>query len=170
MLDFDSVREGKLTYNELTAGLTRGDLRDLTNEMIDSFLAQISECTDADVTFQPVDPKANDQWAVEGEVDLAWNLGHVIVHTTVGGGVSSGGGGTCPRSRVSRPISLRNAVANGDNHRPVPSAPGGEPQYATGQPGHVARDTPPRQHVRPVGRGASGKRCPPLCLWPQSRP
>ena len=82
MLDFDSVREGKLTYNELTAGLTRGDLRDLTNEMIDSFLAQISECTDADVTFQPVDPKANDQWAVEGEVDLAWNLGHVIVHTT----------------------------------------------------------------------------------------
>ena len=167
MLDFDSVREGKLTYNELTAGLTRGDLRDLTNEMIDSFLAQISECTDADVTFQPVDPKANDQWAVEGEVDLAWNLGHVIVHTTSSAEESAAVAAELARgveyhgrSRYETPWRTVTTIAQCRQRL----------EYATGQPGHVARDTPPRQHVRPVGRGASGKRCPPLCLWPQSRP
>jgi hypothetical protein len=82
MLDFDSVREGKVTYSELVAGLTHDDLRDLTNEMIDGFIDQISECIDADVTFEPVDPEADDPWAVEGEEDMAWILGHVIVHTT----------------------------------------------------------------------------------------
>jgi hypothetical protein len=43
----------------------------------------IAACTDADVTFQPIDPRANDKYAAtEAEVHLAWTLGHVIVHVT----------------------------------------------------------------------------------------
>jgi hypothetical protein len=32
--------------------------------------------------FQPVDPNANDPFAKAGEDELAWTLGHVIVHLT----------------------------------------------------------------------------------------
>ena len=83
MLDFKAVRNNEITFAELVAGLTRDDLRDLTNEMVDAMLGLIADCVDADVTFVPVDPDAYDPFAeAEEQVKLAWNLGHVIVHTT----------------------------------------------------------------------------------------
>lgn len=85
MLDFDAVREKRMTFAELTANLTPGDLRSLSHEMVDTLLTLIADCTDADVVFQPVDPNANDPYAsgegANGEHD-AWTLGHVIVHAT----------------------------------------------------------------------------------------
>jgi len=83
MLDFKAVRDKKITLAELVAGLTRDDLRALTNEMVDAMQGLIAGCVDADVAFDPVDPAAHDRFAAkEEEVKLAWNLGHVIVHTT----------------------------------------------------------------------------------------
>jgi len=83
MLDFSRVRSKEITLADLTAGLALGDLRTLTNEMIDAQLALIADCTDTDVVFVPDDPQANDSAAAtEGEVNLSWTLGHVIVHTT----------------------------------------------------------------------------------------
>lgn len=83
MLDFAPIRAKQTTFSELAGGLTRDDLRALTNEMIDHQLALVAECVDADVTFVPVDPAANDTFAAPGaQVDLAWTLGHVIVHAT----------------------------------------------------------------------------------------
>jgi hypothetical protein len=83
MLDFTPVRQKKITIQELAVGLTPADLARLTNEMIDTILALIAECEDADVTFVPTDPEANDSYAVNpDEVHLPWTLGHVIVHTT----------------------------------------------------------------------------------------
>ena len=83
MLDFTAVRNKEMTMSELVAGLTRDDLRDLTNEMIDTVLVLIADCVDEDVTFEPLDPDAHDPYAEkEGDVKLAWNLGHVIVHIT----------------------------------------------------------------------------------------
>ncbi len=83
MLDFQSVREKKRTLSDLTAGLTPADLRNLTNEMVDTVLGLIKDCTDADATFQPVDPQANDTFAAnEADKGLSWTLGHVIVHGT----------------------------------------------------------------------------------------
>jgi hypothetical protein len=83
MLDFAALRDGKTTFTELVDGLKKEDLRDLTNEMVDTMLALIADCTDADVVFQPMDPDAHDPDAAD-EVDLniAWTLGHVIVHAT----------------------------------------------------------------------------------------
>lgn len=85
MLDFEAVRAKRVTFAELTANLTPEDLRSLSHEMVDTLLTLISDCTDADVVFQPVDPNANDPYAsgegANGEHD-AWTLGHVIVHTT----------------------------------------------------------------------------------------
>jgi len=83
MLDFQAVRDKRITLAELVAGLTRDDLCNLTNEMVNTILGLIEGCIDKDVTFVPIDPEANDPWAAtEQEVKMAWTLGHVIVHTT----------------------------------------------------------------------------------------
>jgi hypothetical protein len=83
MLAFQALREEQITLAELVADLTRDDLPDLTNEMVDRVLGLIADCVDADVIFEPVDPEAHDPFAATPEeVDLAWNLGHVVVHTT----------------------------------------------------------------------------------------
>lgn len=83
MLDFTPIHARELTISQFTADLTPADLQRLTDEMIDEMLSLIADCTDADVVFQPVDPNAYDAYAAdEKDVDLAWTLGHVIVHTT----------------------------------------------------------------------------------------
>ncbi|MEO8285448.1 MAG: DinB family protein [Chloroflexota bacterium] len=66
-----------------TDGLTVDDLRGLTNEMIDTMLDIIKDCTDKDVTFEPSDPDAYDEAASsDDELKISWTLGHVIVHAT----------------------------------------------------------------------------------------
>jgi hypothetical protein len=83
MLDFTPVRNKDKTMMELTVGLTPADLHTLTDEMVDTLLALVAAATDADVTFVPDDPTAKDEAAASAEdVNLAWTLGHVIVHTT----------------------------------------------------------------------------------------
>ncbi len=82
MLDFQSVREKKVTLQDLVKGLTQDDLRRELNEMYNDIEHRIINATDADVVFQPLDPNANDPFAKAGEAELAWTLGHVIVHLT----------------------------------------------------------------------------------------
>jgi hypothetical protein len=83
MLDFNLLEKKEVTIGRLVAGLTVDDLRQLTNEMIDTMLKMIDQCEDFDVTFVPDDPEAYDPAAAnEEDIDLAWTLGHVIVHTT----------------------------------------------------------------------------------------
>ena len=83
MLDFAAVRKKEITMAELVADLTVEDLRQLTNEMVDKMIGLIKAGTDADVLFVPSDPDAKDTYAEnEEDVDLAWTLGHVVVHAT----------------------------------------------------------------------------------------
>lgn len=83
MLDFTPTLNGRLTLAQFSAQFTPNDLRRFTNEMIDAQQHLIADCTDADVTFVPNDPQAHDTYAISTDkVDLAWTLGHVIVHTT----------------------------------------------------------------------------------------
>lgn len=83
MLDFTPVRNKLITLGDLASGMTRANLRGLTNEMIDTQLKLIHSCTDADVTFVPADPQADDPFAATPEeVNLPWTLGHVVVHVT----------------------------------------------------------------------------------------
>ena len=83
MIDFTPLRNKQRTMRELVDGLGPSDLRRLTNEMIDTQLSLIAECTDADVTFEPSDPGAHDPVAAtEAELNMPWTLGHLIVHVT----------------------------------------------------------------------------------------
>jgi hypothetical protein len=83
VIDFSPVRRKEKTLQELAEGLTRDDLVRLAGEMCDTFQALIADAEDADVTFVPQDTEAKDTFAAKPEdVDLAWTLGHVIVHWT----------------------------------------------------------------------------------------
>lgn len=83
MLDFAPILSKEMRFAELVAPLTIDELRQLTNNMIDSMLDLIADCTDENVVFVPSDPDANDTFATDGvEADLAWTLAHVIVHVT----------------------------------------------------------------------------------------
>ncbi|MFQ5614591.1 MAG: DinB family protein [Anaerolineae bacterium] len=82
-LDFTPIKNKDITFNELAATLNIDDLRELTDGMVDTMLDLIADCVDEDVTFQPLDPDADDTYAAdEAEKNIAWTLGHVIVHTT----------------------------------------------------------------------------------------
>jgi hypothetical protein len=83
MLDFDSVRAKKMSLAQLGAGLTVEDLHRLSDEMVDTMLDLIRDAEDASVVFVPVDPVAKDDYAADtADANLAWTLGHVIVHAT----------------------------------------------------------------------------------------
>ncbi len=83
MLDFNRARSKEISYQDLVKDLTLDDLRELTNEMIDLQLSLIADCNDADVVFEPEDPGAQDNYAEdEADANLAWNLGHLVVHAT----------------------------------------------------------------------------------------
>jgi hypothetical protein len=83
MLNFQAVQDEEITLDDLVADLTPADLRDLTNEMVDKMHDLIADCVDEDVTFEPQDPDAHDSYAENpDDTDLAWNLGHLVVHVT----------------------------------------------------------------------------------------
>jgi hypothetical protein len=83
MIDFTPARERTKTLQELVADLTAADLRAATTELFDVVYGLIAECDDVDVTFQPADPAAKDDAAATADdVNIAWTLGHVIVHLT----------------------------------------------------------------------------------------
>ncbi len=85
MLDFMPVFKQEITISEFCSSLSKSDLYDLTNEMVDTIQELIIDCVDEDVTFVPIDPEANDTFAADDAVvNLPWTLGHVIVHTTAG--------------------------------------------------------------------------------------
>lgn len=82
-LDYQAILNKETTVNEMVADLTVEGLRRLTDDMVDSMLDMLADCVDRDVTFQPVDPDADDRFTnEEAEKHIAWTLGHVIVHTT----------------------------------------------------------------------------------------
>jgi hypothetical protein len=82
MLDFSSVKNGSASFADVAAGLTKADLYQVTDEMIDIMQKIVVDATDADVVFVPQDPNANDTFGKSEDKDLAWTLGHVVVHAT----------------------------------------------------------------------------------------
>ena len=83
MLNFDPVRIADVPLMECVGDLGPNDLKTITDDFIDHVLTLISDCTDEDVIFEPLDAEAHDPYAATAEeVDMPWTLGHVIVHIT----------------------------------------------------------------------------------------
>lgn len=82
-IDFAAVRARASTLAIQVADLTIADLVAETERSIGQIDAILEEATDADVVFVPEDPEAMDMAAAdEADRDLAWTLGHLIVHVT----------------------------------------------------------------------------------------
>lgn len=84
MVDFSPVINKEKKYIDLWRdnNLTIQDLRDATNKSIDYILSLIDGLDDAGINHVPVDENAKDPYAVEGEEDISWTLGHLIAHVT----------------------------------------------------------------------------------------
>ena len=82
MLDFQPVRDRKISLQDLVEDLGRDDLLRELHAMYDAVERLLAGCTDSDVTFEPVDEKADDPYSIKGEETIAWTLGHVILHLT----------------------------------------------------------------------------------------
>ena len=79
-IDFAAIRAGTLTIQDVADTLTVNDLRQATEFSVNTMLACIATCTDADVSFVALDSDATEGVRnAEGEV-LGWTLSHVIVH------------------------------------------------------------------------------------------
>jgi len=81
-LDFSSVRNNEVKLSDFAKNITVEDLRHLTNTSINTILDIIADLDDADVTFDPEDPLADDPYAKEGEAKIGWSIAHLVVHVT----------------------------------------------------------------------------------------
>ena len=84
MIDFSPMRDGDLSFMDFSARENIGpdELRALSDESLDYLLGLLEDLNDADIVYEPEDPNADDPFAVEGEEEIGWNLGHLIAHVT----------------------------------------------------------------------------------------
>lgn len=82
MIDFSPVTSGQQKLIDFSQSFTVEDLRQAASASIDTLLDFISDLDDADVTFDPIDPDADDPYAAEGEEKIGWSLAHLVAHVT----------------------------------------------------------------------------------------
>jgi len=82
-IDFSRVRARQARLADLVADLEPGDLARATEASIAEIEDILADATDADVVFVPDDPEADDPAAADpADRELAWTLGHLVVHVT----------------------------------------------------------------------------------------
>jgi DinB superfamily len=83
LIDFAPVRSGRLQLMDLARGMGPAELAEASRAVHERLLELLDAAIDADVTFEPDDPTADDTFAADpGEATLPWTLGHVIAHVT----------------------------------------------------------------------------------------
>ncbi len=106
LVDFSRVDNDRFKLADLQREYTRERLIVATNASIDYTRALIQDADDTFVQFQPHDPDAHDSAASdESETNMAWTLGHVIVHLTASGEETAAIGATLARGV---PVTWRN--------------------------------------------------------------
>lgn len=81
-IDFKAIANRELKCIDAAQGLTLEELRQISNESIDTILDIIKDLDDDDIIFDPVDSEAHDPYAVEGEENIGWSIAHLIAHVT----------------------------------------------------------------------------------------
>lgn len=82
LIDFTPLRNREMKVIDFAAHFDYPQIRAAANAQIDWMLNLISDLTDADIIFDPIDPDANDPHAVEGEEKIGWSIAHMIAHVT----------------------------------------------------------------------------------------
>ena len=81
-IDFTPIHERTQKAIPFADQFSLDDIRSAAVESIDFMLGILDGLTDADVTFVPDDPDANDPHAIPEEIHVGWNIAHLIVHVT----------------------------------------------------------------------------------------
>jgi DinB superfamily len=82
-IDFARLTSEPEHASEYGAQFTLDDLRTATNSYLDTVRDLVEEFGDAQLIFEPSDPKANDTYAkTEAEVSMGWSLAHLVLHVT----------------------------------------------------------------------------------------
>lgn len=82
LIDFSPVDRHEMQMLEFSKSFSVADLKAATNASINLILDIIRDMSDAQMTFLPFDPDADDPHAVEGEEKIGWSLAHLVVHVT----------------------------------------------------------------------------------------
>jgi hypothetical protein len=82
LIDFSPVDRHEVQMLEFSKAYSVADLKAATHASIDFMLDIIKDMSDAQMTFLPYDPAADDPHAVEGEEKIGWSLAHLVVHVT----------------------------------------------------------------------------------------
>jgi len=80
--DFKALKEQGIRLGEFAETVTLAQLREESEKSVEWLLNFMQDVTDADVVFDPVDDEAHDPYAVEGEENIGWTIGHLIAHVT----------------------------------------------------------------------------------------
>lgn len=82
-VDYTPLYNGEVKWFDLAQDLTLDDLRAETHRLYDTVRDILADCTDADITFDPYDPHADDPHAeTDEERHIGWTLGHLVAHIT----------------------------------------------------------------------------------------
>lgn len=81
-IDFSPVFQHHILLSDFAQQYTLQDLINATHASLDHLRSIVDPLTDAHMTFDPVDPKADDPYAKEGEEKIGWSLAHLVVHVT----------------------------------------------------------------------------------------
>ena len=82
LIDFSPVESGQIKLHDFAQEFSKDDLRAATNASLDAILAMIGSADDAQLTFFPDDPNADDPYAPPEERYLGWTLAHLVAHVT----------------------------------------------------------------------------------------
>lgn len=82
LIDFSLIRNKEMKMLEYSERFNINDLRAATNAYLDAILDIIGTANDAQFVHNPIDPNADDPYAIEGEENIGWNLAHLALHVT----------------------------------------------------------------------------------------
>ncbi|MDX2160358.1 MAG: DinB family protein [bacterium] len=82
LIDFTPVEQKTIKLGEFAQQFSVEDLRRATNASLDLLRSIIDQTDDRHIAFDPLDPKADDPHAIEGEEKIGWSLGHLVAHVT----------------------------------------------------------------------------------------
>lgn len=82
LIDYSPLTNNEIKLIDFAAQFTVDQLRQIAAAQADFLLEMVRDLTDADVVFDPVDEKAHDPFAKDGEEHIGWSLTHLTAHVT----------------------------------------------------------------------------------------
>ena len=81
-IDFKPVFDGELLLIDYATQFSVDDLRQASADSVALMTDIVQGLSDAEICFAPQDPDADDPFAIEGEQDIGWGIGHLVAHVT----------------------------------------------------------------------------------------